>query len=63
MQSPLPIYGRFASNDFELSPIHAGFSDQVWCAKVGVFSKQVFLRTIFSHLTPSATSKNQGWLT
>jgi hypothetical protein len=54
---------RFAANDFELSPIHAGFSDRVWCAKVGVFSKQVFLRTIFSHLTPSSTSRNSGILT
>ena len=39
LQSPLPIYEGFAANDFELSPIHRGFSDRVMQKKVGIFSK------------------------
>jgi hypothetical protein len=42
LQSPLPIYRRFAANDSELSPIHAGFSVCEARKKVGVFSKVPF---------------------
>jgi hypothetical protein len=42
LQSPLPIYGRFAANDSELSLIHRGSSVCEARKKVGVFSKVPF---------------------
>ena len=42
MQSPLPIMRRFAPSDFEIFPIHEGFSVYEARKKVGVFSKVPF---------------------